>query len=341
MKGVLWLAWRQQRAMIITGIVLLAAVAAWAAYMRSEMMTLIDDYGFVPCKGWNGGCESLGSFLVLDASTGPIRTLGTLGLALPALIGVFWGAPLLGRELESGTFKLALTQGVSGHRWFAARFGLAALFAVLASGVVAALVAWWWAPVSNTLDGLYWYDAYIFNATGPASVACALFGLAAGTAVGLLVRRTLPAMAVTFAAIGTVSVLTRVLRGGWIAPETRITPGMTPKQMVGSAWSTGEFGYLTPDGREHDINTPVCQTSGEELRQCMAEHGFVARYHKVYPSGDFWTFQWIETALYLGLAAVLVALVPYVLRRPAATARAAATTATRTANATTRTTAGV
>ncbi|MGR4884970.1 transporter [Streptomyces sp. LARHCF249] len=340
MKGVLWLAWRQQRLMIVTGVVLLAATAAWVAYMRSELMTLIDDYGFVPCKGWNGGCESVGSFLVLDAGTGPIRALGTVGLALPALIGVFWGAPLLGRELESGTFKLALTQGVSGHRWFAARFALAALFAVLASGVVAALVAWWWAPVSNTLNGLYWYDAYIYNATGPASVACALFGLATGTAVGLLVRRTLPAMAVTLAAIGTASVLTRLLRTAWIDPETRITPGMTPKKPVGSAWSTGEFGYLTPDGREHDINTPVCQTSGEELRQCMAEHGFVARYHKVYPSSDFWTFQWIETALYLGLAAVLVALVLYVLRRPAETARAAAATAT-TATARTSETAGV
>ncbi|WP_405680268.1 transporter [Streptomyces sp. NBC_00868] len=331
MKGVLWLAWRQQRLMIGVATVFLLAVTAWAAYQRSEMMTQIDDYGFVPCKGWNGGCESLGTFVVLNGSTDSIRALGTLGLALPTLIGAFWGAPLLGREMETGTFKLALTQGVSGRRWFAARFGLAAVFAVIASLQIAALVAWWWSPVSNTLDGLYWYDSYIYNATGPASVALALFGLAVGTAVGLLVRRTLPAMAVTVAAIGTATVLTRLLRTSWIDPETRITPGMTPKKMVGSAWSTGEFGYLTPDGREHDINTPVCQTSGEELRQCMAENDFVARYHKVYPSSDFWTFQWIETALYLGAAAALVALVLYVLRRPTATARAAATVTATTA----------
>ncbi|MFG2982286.1 transporter [Streptomyces sp. NPDC048258] len=331
MRGVLWLAWRQQRLMIATGTVVLIALTAWVVHMRSEMMTLIDAYGFVPCKGWNGGCESVGTFLVLDHSTGPIRALGTLGLALPALIGVFWGAPLLGREMETGTFKLALTQGVSGRRWFAARFGLAALFAVIAAVQIGALVAWWWSPVSNTLDGLYWYDAYIYNATGPASVACALFGLAVGTAVGLLVRRTLPAMAVTFAAIGTATVLTRFLRSSWIDPESRITPGMTPKRTVGSAWSTGEFGYLAPDGREHDINTPVCQTSGEELRQCMAEHGFIARYHKVYPSSDFWTFQWIETVLYLGVAAALVALVLFVLRRPTTTARAAGTVTATTA----------
>ncbi|MGW0391284.1 transporter [Streptomyces sp. NPDC003042] len=314
MKGVLWLAWRQQRLMVLTGTVLLVVCAAWVAYRRSEMMTLIDAYGWVPCKGWNGGCESTATFRIMDGNTGAINMLGTLGLALPALIGVFWGAPLLGRELESGTFKLALTQGVGPRSWFAARFGLAALFATLASAVVAALVAWWWAPISNTLDGPYWHDPTIYNATGPAAVACALFALAAGTLAGLLVRRVLPAMAVTFAAIGTAAVFVTFFRRAWVDPLTRITPGMTPKQRVGSAWSTGEFGYLTPDGREHSIDG-VCQFSGEELRQCMAENGFVARFHKVYPSSDFWTFQWIDTALYLGAAALLVALTLLILRR--------------------------
>ncbi|MCF3184741.1 transporter [Streptomyces polychromogenes] len=314
MKGVLWLAWRQQRGMILTGAALLAACAAWVAYRRSEMTRLIDQYGWTPCPGWNGGCESLATFQILDGNTTAIRVLGTAGLLLPAVIGVFWGAPLIGRELETGTFKLALTQGIGPRRWFAARFGLAALFAVLASAVVAALVAWWWLPVANTLDGLYWHDAPVYNATGPAPVACALFGLAAGTLAGLLVPRVLPAMGAALAAIGTATVFTTYFRRSWIDPETRITPGMTPKRPVGSAWSTGEFGYLTPDGREHSIST-VCQTSGEELRQCMAEHGFVARYHKVYPSGDFWTFQWIDAALYLGAAAALVALTLLVLRR--------------------------
>ncbi|MFI5616984.1 transporter [Streptomyces sp. NPDC051567] len=317
MTGALWLAWRQQRVMLLTATLLLLACAAWVAHRRAAMTALIEEYRFVPCKGWNGDCESLASMLIVDGNTEAIRALGILGIALPALIGVFWGAPLIGRELETGTFRLTLTQGIGVRDWFVARFGLAALFTTLASAVVAALVAWWWAPVSNTLDGLYWHDAAIYNATGPASVACALFGLTVGTAVGLLVRRTLPAMAVTFAAIGTTSVFLAFFRRSWISPEVRITPGTTPKTPVGSAWSTGEFGYLTPDGREHSI-LEVCQTSGDPLRQCMDEHGFVARYHKVYPSSDFWVFQWIETALYVGLVAALVVLILVVLRRTTA-----------------------
>lgn len=314
MKGVVWLAWRQQRLMILVTAAVLAVCAGWVVYRRSEMVSLIDATGWVPCPGWNGGCESLDTFRIMDGNTTGIRVLGTLGLALPALIGVFWGAPLIGRELETGTFKLALTQGVGPRRWFAARFGLAALCALLASAVVAALVAWWWAPIANTLDGPYWHDASIYNATGPAAPACALFALTVGTLAGLLVRRVVPAMAVAFVAIGTAMAFVTFFRRGWIDPETRITPGMTPKRPVGSAWSTGEFGYLTPDGREHSIWN-VCQTSGEELRQCMAEHGFVARYHKVYPSSDFWTFQWIDTALYAGAAALLLAFAFAVLRR--------------------------
>ncbi|GGZ88292.1 transporter [Streptomyces subrutilus] len=329
MTGALWLAWRQQRSMILVCAVLLAACTAWVVHMRSEMMTLIDTYDFVPCKGWNGGCESLGSFMVLDGSTGSIRALGLVGFALPALVGVFWGAPLLGREIENGTDKLALTQGIGARSWFAARFGLAALSAVAVSTVIAALVAWWWAPVSNTLDGLYWHDVAIYNATGPASVACTLLGLTIGTAAGLLVRRVLPAMAVTVAAVGTVAVFTTYFRRSWVEPERRVTPGMVPKTRVGSAWSW-EFGYLTPDGREYPISQ-YCQTSGDPLRQCMAENGFVARYHKVYPSSDFWVFQWIETVLYLGVAAALIALVLFVLRGPA---KSRATTAGPAADAT-------
>ncbi|MFF5703516.1 transporter [Streptomyces sp. NPDC012794] len=314
MKGVLWLAWRQQRLMILSALALLAVCAACVAHWRSEMTELIAATGWEPCPGWNGGCESPVTFQIMDWNSAGIRALGGLGLAVPALIGVFWGAPLIGRELETGTFRLALTQGVGPRRWFAARFGLAALVAVLVAVVIGGLVAWWWLPIANTLDGPYWHDAPVYNATGPAPVACALFGLAAGTLAGLLVRRVLPAMGVALAAIFTVMVCVTYFRTSWTAPETRITPGMTPKRPVGSAWSTGRFGYLTPDGREHSIDG-VCQLSGEELRACMAEHGFVARYHKVYPSGDFWTFQWIDTALYLGAAATLVALTLLVLRR--------------------------
>ncbi|GHF74909.1 transporter [Streptomyces mashuensis] len=323
MRGTLWLAWRQQRATVLVAAAVLAVCAVWVAFRRADMMAFLHDHSLslAGCKGWDaeecttggaGGPELVRR--VLADNTGAIRALGALSAAVPVLVGLFWGAPLIGRELETGTTKLALTQGAGLRAWFASRFALAAVCAVTCSAVLAALVAWWWGPISNSLDGLYWYDGFIFNATGPAAVGCALFGLAAGTAAGVLHRRTLPAMGSALAAVVLVRLSLQVLRPEWIAPERRVTPGMTPKKYVGSAWSTGEFGYLDKAGREYPISH-YCQTSGAELRRCMAEEGFVARYHKVRPAGDFWILQWIETAVFIGLAAALIAATYAVLRR--------------------------
>ncbi|MGW6407504.1 transporter [Streptomyces vinaceus] len=310
MTGTLWLAWRQQRLLVLAGALLVTALTVWVALGRADLMEAIGGYDLSQCKGWNGECPPE-TYRAMSESNGGIRFLGAIGLALPAAIGMFWGAPLIGRELESGTIKVVLTQDTGVRSWFAARFGLAALCAVAVSTAVAALLAWWWAPISNMYDGVYWHDPYILNASGPSAVAGALFALAAGTAIGLLVRRTLPAMGMTLAVVLAVSAVLTFFRRDFVTPVDRITPGMQPKQLIGSAWSAG-YRYLTPDGAQHPLEN--CEFSGEALRRCMAEHGYTGRVHKVYPSSDFWTFQSIDTAVYLLLALALVTLTAVRLR---------------------------
>ncbi|MCB5167764.1 ABC transporter permease subunit [Streptomyces bambusae] len=311
MTGTLWLAWRQQRLLILAGTVLLALCTVWVAVRRADLMDAIGGYDLSRCKGWNGTCPPEPYEAMFDAAGG-IRLLGTMGLLVPAAIGMFWGAPLIGRELESGTIKVALTQGAGLRSWFAARLGLAAVCAAVFSAGLAALTAWWWEPTANMLDGVYWHDPYILNTTGPAAVAAALFALAAGTAVGLLTRRTLPAMGITLGTVLATAAVLTFFRRDFVTPVDRVTAGMTPKQLIGSAWSAG-YRYLTPDGRQHPLEN--CLFSGEELRRCMAEKGFSGRVHKVYPSSDYWTFQQIDTIVYLVLAVALVALTAVLLRR--------------------------
>ncbi|WP_058046702.1 ABC transporter permease subunit [Streptomyces roseifaciens] len=322
MKGTLWLAWRQQRALILTGAAVLLAVTAWVVVMRMDMTDFISSHHIdtAGCKGWDGDCQDgatgEAARKLLDDNTGPLRTLGSLSTAVPVLIGIFWGAPLIGRELESGTWKLALTQGVGVRRWFATRFALAALCTVLGSAVLAALVAWWWSPIANMLDGLYWHDGYIFNATGPAAVACAFFGLAAGTAAGLLIRRTLPAMAAVLGAVVAVRFALNSFRSDWFPPQVWLSQGDAPRREIGSGWSTGEFGFVDAAGRKHAIADACPWGEGlPDLKTCMAQKGFTGRYRTVYPSSDFWSFQWIETGIFLGLAAALIAVVCIVLKR--------------------------
>ncbi|MBP0459364.1 transporter [Streptomyces montanisoli] len=316
MTGTLWYAWRRQRTQLLIGLALVVGFAVWAAVERSSLLAYIHGHHAPLCKGWNGTCKnnpwSLGA--VFD-STGPLKLACGISMAVPALVGVFWGAPLIGRELESGTYRFALAQGIGPVRWFAVRFAVAAACSAAGAAVLAALVAWWWSPVSNMLSGLYWHDGYIYDATGPAAVACALFGLAAGTAAGLLLRRVIPAMAATLAALFVVRFALFALRLTWLTPVTRISPGTHPKQLIGSARSAGQWGYIAANGSYHDIS--ACEFSGDRLKKCMEQHDFVSRYYRVFPSHDFWTSQWIATAILLVLAAALVALVVVRLRRRA------------------------
>ncbi|MFJ9641874.1 ABC transporter permease subunit [Streptomyces sp. NPDC004244] len=311
MTGSLWLAWRQQRLLVLAGLLLVAACTVWAALRRADLIDAVAGYDLTECKGWNGECRPEVQLAVFEQSP-EIRVLGSIGLLVPAAIGMFWGAPLIGREIERGTLTVALTQGVGARTWFAARFGLAALGTVAVSAALAALIAWWWEPIANILAGVYWYDPYVLNASGPSAVAGALCALAAGTAIGLLVRRTIPAMVITGGVVLGLAAALTFFRRDLIAPVDRITPGMTPKQLIGSAWSAG-YRYLTPDGAQHPLEN--CAFSGDELRACMAEHNFTGRVHKVYPSSDFWTFQALDSAVYLVLALAFVALTAVLLRR--------------------------
>lgn len=227
MTGTLWLAWRQQRPLILTAALLVTTLTVWVALGRAELIGAISGYDLSQCKGWNGECPPE-TYEAMTESNGGIRLLGAIGLALPAAIGMFWGAPLIGRELESGTIKVVLTQDSGVRSWFAARFGLAALCAVTVSTAVAALIAWWWAPISNMYDGVYWHDPYVLNASGPSAVAGALFALAAGTAIGLLVRRTLPAMGATLAVVLAVAAVLTFFRRDFVTPVDRITPECSP-----------------------------------------------------------------------------------------------------------------
>src|SRR6266511_2363899 len=101
-----WLTWRQHRAEILGGLVLLAAVGACVA---EDCDTLLQQFA--------GRYVGLGDQL-------------TLLTVLPVLAGVFIGAPLLGRELEYGTWRLAWAQGVTRTQWLAVK--LALLTAVVA-----------------------------------------------------------------------------------------------------------------------------------------------------------------------------------------------------------------
>ena len=120
--------------------------------------------------------------------------LGPALIAIPALLGMFLGAPLVARELESGTFRLA-TQSVTRRRWLAVRFALVGGAALVVAGAASWLVTWWFAPLDAV--NMNRFDPSVFTARGVVAIGYAGFAFALGVAAGALTRRTLPAIGAT------------------------------------------------------------------------------------------------------------------------------------------------
>ncbi|OIJ99244.1 transporter [Streptomyces sp. MUSC 14] len=316
MKGSLWLAWRQQRVSAGIGAAALVVAVAVAVYYRSGMLDALHSGLFDHCATGPLYCTRSDTGLPLLLDVEPLKYLGVLNIALPVVIGVFWGAPLLGRDRELGTHRLVLAQGVSRGQWFASRFALAAATTIALSGLLAGVFSWWWRPAADRSYGLFWYDNTALSGSGPRVVAAALFGLAAGTLLGLLARRVLAAMGLTLLATGVMTLLlewthrARLL----VPPHTYVSAGSVPKAPMGEKWSTGTYGLITASGRHDDV-LKCAFPSGTQLKECMAAHGYVARFYKANPAGDYWAFQWTDTAVLGGLAIVLTVVTVLLLRR--------------------------
>lgn len=219
-----WFAWRQFRtqAIVAAGILVLLAIALGITglHLYHQYDTVVKH-----CMS-HGDCGS-----VISAFGGSDHTLQHLvqagGILLPALMGAFWGAPLVAREFESGTFRLAWTQSASRTRWLMSKLAVVALAAVVTEALFTAMATWW----STPLDRLNNQPFGVFDTRDIAPLGYALFAVTLGVVIGLLVRRTVPAMALTFAAFGGVRVLfTDYVRPHFATPLRYTTHFVAPFQ---------------------------------------------------------------------------------------------------------------
>jgi ABC-type transport system involved in multi-copper enzyme maturation permease subunit len=252
---------------------------------------------------------------------------------VPALIGAFWGAPLVARELETGTHRLAWNQSVTRRRWLAVKLTVLGLASMAVAGTLSALSIWAAGPVDQVAGDRF--SAILFGARGIAPIGYAAFGFVFGAVTGLLVRRTLPAMAIVFLAVIAVQLAVPNLLRPHYMPAKRVTVAMSADAInqartlgsitggpviggieIPDAWVTDTSKLLTPDGRQLSDaafnqcldNAPKTGAAGTfgDTAVCLGKlnlHVDVA----YQPNQRFWPFQWIELTLYLGLSALLAA----------------------------------
>lgn len=332
-----WLTWRQFRIQAITGaVILLAAVAALIVNART-VGQLWTDSGAASCAG-RTDCQGLSSFAAaVRAGTPQILYIGGTALLylVPPLVGAFWGAPLVARELESGTHRLAWTQSVTRERWLAVKLVTLGSAGIAFAGLLSLVVTW----SSHRIDAagtITRLSPVLFGARGVAPIGYAVFAFVLGVAAGILIRRTVPAIAVTLA-VYTAVVLTMTLRlRGYLIPpisltqpltsgnnitQLRMSPGgkidLIQDPGIPGAWILGNK-TITSSGQV--FNGPATpQHCGDQAspKACLDWiHTLNLRQAIVYqPAGRFWALQWAETGVFLALAALLVAFGFWWLRR--------------------------
>lgn len=237
-----------------------------------------------------------------------LRYTGTAMMVLPAAIGVFVAGPMIGRELESGTYRLAWSQSVSPARWLLAKLTVPAAITVVAVPVLSAVYAW--CRTSPDTDRLAWYDTSVYAATGTLPTASALLGIALGALAALLVRRTLVAMSVTALVYGAVALALGAVRDSLWPVVTVHTPlNATQADLPGGTLFIGH-GLMVGDQRQP---AETCYVA--DVKRCLADHQITGTYTDYHPASHFWPLQLVGTGIVLVLTAVAVALAFRVLRR--------------------------
>jgi hypothetical protein len=340
---VIWLSWRLSR---VQAAAIFAAVAALAVALAATGPHLSDLHAAHE-RDFLALVEGLDVWLY--------RAGIALAYLAPAVIGGFWGAPLVARELETGTYRLAWTQSVGRRRWLATRMGLGVLGALAAAGLLTLAVTWWSAPIDASIARGQSAGAFfdprispaIFGARGLVPVGYVAFAFAAGVAIGLVLRRSVAAIAVTMAVVVAVQIVVPNLVREHLATPVQITTAIVAGDM-GLMIDRSHRGpvrvEVIPENRPADwilsadivdargralsklpawvadcapappTAAPVgggvrTKAPGPRMQDCSSRLTH-AGYHEritIQPASAFWTLQWRETVLLLGLALLLTA----------------------------------
>jgi hypothetical protein len=332
----IWLTWRQFRIQAITAAAALAAFAILLAATGPHLASLYATSKITGCHGF--GCEPVTSafFSQLAGSDTVVYLLGIgLILAAPVIIGIFWGAPLIARELETRTFNLAWTQGITRTQWLAVKLTLTGLAAMAVTEALSLSYAWWANPISKAIGRsgpggpqLFSqgpFSSVTFASHGITPLGYAAFAFTLATAVGALTRRTVPAMAITLA----------IFAAAQLAMPLAVRPHLVPpSHMVASIFAADlAYGSLTADvvpgqpdawilssralnpaGQTVSTLPAACNnanppgqkggTTATTPAQCMQRRGYREAISYV-PTSRYWPLQWIETGIFLALALAL------------------------------------
>ena len=340
----IWLTWRQFRAQALATLAVLIAAAVVLLITGIQMR---DSYhaDLATCAAQNN-CNTVLNNLQGNYNA-MLQFCELLMVVIPALIGIFWGAPLIARELETGTYQLVWNQSVMRTRWLAVKLAAVGLVALVTAGLLSLLLTWWAGPLDQ-IQGSRFGDM-VFSTRDIAPLGYALFAFALGTTAGLVLRRSIPAMAVTLAVFIAVQILVPTAIRPNLMPSTTTTVQLnqsTLSQANGISGTNGSSdfymsGLNVPAGAWVQSTSPVETAAGQaetmqSVNSCLpqldgvltkadenpfAQFGACVASDDLHesvtyqPAGHYWPLQWLETGIFLVLTGLLSGFCFWFIRR--------------------------
>jgi ABC-type transport system involved in multi-copper enzyme maturation permease subunit len=312
-------AWRLQRLVFLVALVVVVAFATWLAVTGSLQAAAWTTYNVthhcVDVVATRNNCFALGqNYENLNRLA---RVNLGLAVAMPGLLGLVLGAPLVAREIEQGTNRLAWTQSITRTRWLLVKLGVGALACCVVVGATTPLLEWWTGAIHRGARVV----PSLFDVSGFVAVSYVLFAFMLGAALGALIRRTGWAFAVgiplyalarlgvqNFARPALVSPSTAagfpanawILQSGYV-PLGRSSPA------TGQTW---ESGYQLVANCESKLRS----VSQADENRCIAQNKlhYLFQYQ---PTSHFWALQGAESAIFVGAAIVLLGVTVLAVRR--------------------------
>jgi hypothetical protein len=334
---VTWVTWRQFRVSAIAVGLGLAVVALLLAVTPQGREV-------ASCAG-QSGCPIVADKFLGIGHVHLLDYLSTLLVGLPVIIGAFWGAPVVARELETGTYRLAWSQSVTRTRWFLTKIGLIGVAAAASCGFLSLMLGAWSSASVNSGRLL----PAMFAQRGVVPVGYALFAFALGVAAGVLIRRTVPAIIATLVGYVAVRAMVQFFLRPHLQPllhaNFRIGNGLginfvensgtlsllpppdgLPNTWVVSRTLADKAGHAPSaafvrsacgnrlpgpppnafrNGSSHAAPTGA---AARGIHDCIAS--VAARFHEVaayQPLSHYWGLQWAETGIFVAAALALLA----------------------------------
>ncbi len=325
-----WVTWRQHR-LTLVGVLALFGVAG--TFLLITGLQMHGAYSAVAaCRpAGSTACQQAANEFLNTYAPGAGWVLGLLQV-IPALVGAFAGAPVLARELETGTFRYAWTQGFGRARWTVAKVVPLAVAVTVFAAAFSALVAWYLQPVFSAGDDKGPLEPTVFDLLGVALAAWTLTAFAIGVVAGFLIRRVIPAVFATLAVwAGLAFASGFFLRSHYAAPLVTDNPtnpaqawvisqgwfrGGTPASldMINGTLARVDVRAVTPELFQPGPATPP--DLGDPVNY-LIQHGYT-QLTTYQPVGRFWPFQLIEAGWLLALSVLLVATAVWLVGRRAA-----------------------